>query len=421
MASIYKRGNVWWIHYLIAGKSVSKSLRTTNERVAREKKRQLEALDVTGQLLRPSKTPIEPFLQSFCEYLLATCTRKGAKNDISYLRSFFGPCCPALELGSRVPHKFRDTERPLPTVPDTLGKRHVPIRRLEQVSAEIISTFIRNRVVEDKVAPKTANRTREVLHRMFSYAIEHHGYVCPDRRYRNPVEGVKRMREPAPMITWLTRDDIERQLEILVDRPMLRAMVATYIYAGLRREEALWLTTDDVDLSARIIHVRAKRVGGDFWQPKTKRNRSVPVSGDLLGFLRSYQSTGQGVWFFPGPSGGRWDPDDFSSRLREINRATGLSWSCLDFRHTFGSHLAQKGESLYKIAELMGNSPGICRRHYAALVPEAMRDTVEFARPQDASTGGGDINALLRQLLDRVDALAPAQDSAPTPTLRAAR
>ncbi len=27
--------------------------------------------------------------------------------------------------------------------------------------------------------------------RMFSYAIEHYGYVCPDKRYRNPVKGVK--------------------------------------------------------------------------------------------------------------------------------------------------------------------------------------------------------------------------------------
>jgi len=53
-------------------------------------------------------------------------------------------------------------------------------------------------------------------------------------------------------------------------------------------------------------------------------------------------------------------------------------WSCLDFRHTFGSQLAQKGESLYKILELMGNSPEICRKHYAALIPERMRDVVEF-------------------------------------------
>jgi hypothetical protein len=42
-----------------------------------------------------------------------------------------------------------------------------------------------------------------------------------------------------------------------------------------------------------------------------------------------------------------------------------------------------KGESLFKISELMGNSPEICRRHYAALIPEEMRDSVEFdSRPR---------------------------------------
>ena len=37
-----------------------------------------------------------------------------------------------------------------------------------------------------------------------------------------------------------------------------------------------------------------------------------------------------------------------------------------------------KGESLYKISKLMGNSPEICGRHYAALIPEEMGDSVEF-------------------------------------------
>ena len=40
-----------------------------------------------------------------------------------------------------------------------------------------------------------------------------------------------------------------------------------------------------------------------------------------------------------------------------------------------------KGESLYKISALMGNSPEICRRHYAALIPESMYKSVEFKIP----------------------------------------
>jgi len=84
--------------------------------------------------------------------------------------------------------------------------------------------------------------------------------------------------------------------------------------------------------------------------------------------------------------------------------ATGLPWSCGDFRHTFGSQLAQKGESLYKIATLMGNSPDICRRHYAALIPEEMHDTVEFAKPNgDENPPKDKTQALLEEVLKRLD------------------
>ena len=38
-----------------------------------------------------------------------------------------------------------------------------------------------------------------------------------------------------------------------------------------------------------------------------------------------------------------------------------------------------KGENLYKISTLMGNSPEICRRHYAALIPEELAESVEFS------------------------------------------
>ena len=408
MASIYKRGNVWWVHYHVTGRSVCRSLKTTSQRVAEDKRKRLEALGVTDQLGGPSSTPIKPFLQAFSEYLLATQTRKGAKNDMSCLRQFFGPACEALEFGSRVPRKFRDGARDLPKVPDRLSKIHVPVTRLEQVSGEMISAFIQERTITDGIAPKTANRLRGVLHRMFNYAIEQFGYVCPDKRHRNPVQGVRRMKEQAPTITWLKVDDIDEQLQALEECPQLRAMVATYIFAGLRREAALWLTHEDMDMGDRIIHVRAKEVGGEFWQPKTKRNRSIPISTRLFEILREYELPTASAWFFPRPTGNRWHPDHLSERLRNLNEAAGLNWSCLDYRHTFGSHLAQKGESLYKIAELMGNSPEICRKHYAAVLPHEMREEVEFGTKKTLKSGTSDdqpTQQLLRELLAKVERL----------------
>ena len=82
--------------------------------------------------------------------------------------------------------------------------------------------------------------------------------------------------------------------------------------------------------------------------------------------------------YFPSSSGNRWHPDTFSHHLARMNKAVGLDWTCLDFRHTFGTQLAKRGISLYKISELMGNSPEICRRHYAAIHTEYMHKDVEF-------------------------------------------
>lgn len=67
-----------------------------------------------------------------------------------------------------------------------------------------------------------------------------------------------------------------------------------------------------------------------------------------------------------------------SSLTQELPLNCASESGCPDYRHTFGSHLAMKGESLYKISKLMGNSPEICRHHYAALTPEELTSTVKF-------------------------------------------
>ena len=386
MASIYRRGKTWWIEYLVNGKRKQQSLRTTNERVARDRKKQYEALGTVNQLPEPSSTPIIPLLESFCRHLKATGTRESAKTDISRLRGFFGPCSLSLRLPPRTPRKHRVEPTDAPELENPGNGMRLRITKLEQLTPLIVNNDLAERVAEGDIQPKTANHYRELLHRLFKYAAEHHGYVCPDVRYRNPIEGVTRWKESAPEIRWLTLDQIAMQLGAVEQHLTIHALVATYIYAGLRRAEALWLACSDVDLDQRLIRVRAKTVDGESWQPKTKRNRVVPISTSLATILKRYTAErSRSRWFFPAPQGGRWQPDNFSHDLAALNRAAGLEWACLDFRHTFGSHLAQRGVSLYKISQLMGNSPEICRRHYAALVPEAMHNEVEFGEVQVSS------------------------------------
>ncbi|NLX59274.1 MAG: tyrosine-type recombinase/integrase [Phycisphaerae bacterium] len=259
---------------------------------------------------------------------------------------------------------------------------------MEQITTAQISEFVAALVRARGLAPKTANRHREILTRLFNWAMEQRGIRLPGDR--NPAAAVERYKEPAPKIRFLTLKQIDEQLDALAPYPQLQAMVALYIYAGLRREEALWLQVEDIDYTTGpfgMIRIRAKEVGGSFWQPKTKVNRAVPISSALRAYLDCYEVPASDAgWFFPSPQGKHYDPDNFSSDLRRAQLKLGLIWACLDYRHTFGSQLAMKGESLYKISTLMGNSPEICRRHYASLVPEMLAVAVEFLRFSSYST-----------------------------------
>jgi hypothetical protein len=100
---------------------------------------------------------------------------------------------------------------------------------------------------------------------------------------------------------------------------------------------------------------------------------------DLRRLLNRHAVPGsKGGRLFPSPQCARWEPDNFSQDLCAANSAASQAWSSLDYRLTFGSQLAQCGLNQYQILTLMGNSPDICRRHYAALVHEQMAELVEF-------------------------------------------
>ena len=375
MASLTKRGKVYYARYWLGKKQRIVCLHTKSYPMAKEKLRQIESSLAQGaELPLPSKTPVADVVSAYVQHVRTAKTKNTAKSEIYYLRDIFGPICPDLEPA----HKSKKTTAGATQSPQG---EYLAARSFESITTAQIVTFILNRMKDRGLSPKTCNHYRAILSRLFSWAMTQYGVKMPNDV--NPAAKVERYRERARTIRFLTLPQIDEQLEALESDPLIQTMVAVYIYAGLRREEALWLTRKDISLRSGkygVIYVQAKTVDEEFWEPKTKVNRVVPISRTLRAYLDCYAlRVVPGGWFFPSPKGKRWDPDNFSADLRKLNREAGLPWSCLDFRHSFGSHLAMKGESLYKIATLMGNSPEICRRHYAALMPESLVDSVEFA------------------------------------------
>jgi integrase len=402
MASLKKRNGKFYIQHYAAGRQQRVALHTDNLQLAKEKLRQFESADLRGQdNPLPTRTPIAQVLTAYVAAIRARKTAKAAQTDIYYLREMFGPVCDAVTITSRSPGSSARKRPPKKSQVD--GRKRMPTIEaacFEAITPAQVAAFIDFKVRDQGLKPKTANHYRSILRRVFNWATQEHGIRMPScgggRTGDNPAAKVRPYKEQAPEIRFLTLAQVDEQLHALRFKPQLQTMVAMLIYAGLRREELCWLTLDDIDLSRRVgghglIRVRAKTIDGRHWQPKTRVNRAVPISRALRDYLDRYTPPATvrptpdanfPGWFFPSPSsggGGWWDPDNFSADLRDANRDAALQWSSLDYRHTFGSQLAQRGVSLYKIATLMGNSPEICRRHYAALIPDAMTEDVEFA------------------------------------------
>ena len=383
MASLVKRNKIYYLQDRFGGRIKRTSLRTDSLQIAKEKLRQYESAKLRGlDSPLPTRTPIGHVVEAYVQHIRTVKTAKSAQTDIYYLREAFGPCCDAVQITSRKPSAKAKKRPPKRGADGRYRERTIEAPHFEAITTADVQSFIDSRVRSRGLAPKTANRYREIICRLFNWSMKQGLVRMPGQV--NPVLNVERHKEKAPEIRFLTLAQIDEQLLALRFKPQLQTMVATLIYAGLRREELLWLTHDDIDLSRRngghgLIRVRAKTIDGQFWQPKTKRNRAVPISSALRGYLDKYTPLASDHgWYFPSPTGVWWDCDGFSQELRSANIETGLIWSCLDYRHTFGSMLAHNSVSLYIIASLMGNSPDICRKHYASLIPEALGDEVEF-------------------------------------------
>jgi len=326
MASLIKRqfhaGPVWYIQFYRAGKQ-KRIKASDNYQIAKEKLRQFDSAEARGEVNPlPTQTPVAQVLTAYVQHIRTVKTAKSAQTDIYYLREVFGPICDAVRITSRRVSPNCKKRPPKPGQDRRFKAAVIEPKCFETITTADIATFVASRKASRGLAPKTINRYREILTRLFNWAMTQHGIRLPNDK--NPAAAVERYREAAPVIQFLTLEQIDQQLNALIDKPQVQAMVATLIYAGLRREELVWLTQEDIDWNANgngLIRIRAKEIGGESWQPKTKVNRVVPISSSLRPYLdRQRLKSGKGPWFFPSPEGKRWEPDNFSALIRRYAR-----------------------------------------------------------------------------------------------------
>ena len=175
MASLKKRGKTYYVQYYVGGKAKRRSLETASLQIAKEKLRQFESAQFRGDdLALPTRTPIADVVRDYVEHIKAVKTERSVRADLYYVRQWFGPVCDDLK-------PVRPVGKPIPPL---------EANYFEEIATQQIAAFLTRAQRERNYEPKTVMRYREVVMRVFNWAMAHRGIRMP--RDSNPAKLVAR-------------------------------------------------------------------------------------------------------------------------------------------------------------------------------------------------------------------------------------
>lgn len=210
----------------------------------------------------------------------------------------------------------------------------------------------------------TANRVLTVLKAILNHAYTN-GYVASDDAWRRVKPFAK---VDAPKIRYLT--DAEALRLINACPSDFRHLVTAALLTGCRYGELIQLRAADVDLDAKLVHIR---------QAKGSKPRAcyLPEEGIKHFSVLCAGKAGDAL-LLTRADGDPWGKSHQVRPLLEACEAASIT-PAISFhilRHTYASRLARAGVPMTVIAEGLGNSEAICAKHYAHLCPTYVGDTL---------------------------------------------
>lgn len=266
-------------------------------------------------------------------------------------------------------------ERTLRSYAGTWDRHVLPYlgeRRLDELTPDLLEDWVAD-LRGRGVGEPTIGRALVVLSSVLARA------AAWGRLANNPVAHVTKPKpERQVLIRPLTREQVT-QLMDATWRPVDRFIIALMAYAGLRPQELMALTWDDMTLKHIKVDKAVERDEGTK-STKTGKNRLVKVSDDLRTEILRYMAD------TPSPSsddspliqrrGGRhWNDGSWQTWHRDVWRPVtkecGIQARPYDLRHTFVSQLIHDGASVVEVAKQAGHSPVMTLSRYAHVFDEA--------------------------------------------------
>jgi len=257
-----------------------------------------------------------------------------------------------------------------------LIRRETDAKLISELDANTLEKMFMRANSERSWSPYTFFTHHKNLKAFFNWAVVR-GYVRV-----SPMAHIDRPRLPKSIPKSLTEDQALKVIDaayhlkwyIKSEGIRNRAIVATFIFAGLRRKELCDLKRQDVDLDRRKIFI---------YDAKWGKDRVVPINSRLHYFLTSYieardRKYRDNVHFFVslrdhkplGPSG--------IKRIFERLRAgTGIHVTPHMLRHTFGTLAYRGSKDILGVSASLGHSNLKTTQIYVQASTDDMREAVE--------------------------------------------
>ena len=229
-------------------------------------------------------------------------------------------------------------------------------KELFEISDEDIKNYLLYLVEKRKISTSFQNQVINAI--KFYYEK-----VCGGKRM--PYITIDRPIKEKTLPNVLSEEEVKRIINS-VKNLKHKSILLTIYSSGLRISEAINLKIADIDSSRMVILIK----GG-----KGKKDRSRLLSEKLLIILREYfRQYKPKVWLFEGQDGGQYSDRSIQNVFRK---------ACLDakimkkatvhtLRHSFATHLLERGTDLRYIQELLGHSSSKTTEIYTHITHKGM-------------------------------------------------
>jgi len=320
---LFRRKNGYW--YIRFERGKEKSLRTKDERLARQLFREIQKEALKGRLIileKQNKISLKEFIDEYLKWSEPRKSLASYKRDKWSLNRFL----------------------------EVVGDK--PLKAITFKDVDFYLGFL----LSQGRKPSGINVDYRHLKAAFNKALEW-GYLK-----KNPFSKVKPLKVPHRPPKFLSKEEVEEVLKYLRNKDSsFYSVVLFAIETGCRRKEIATLQVKDLDFERKLIRIRGK---GD-------KERLIPMTSRLEAFLKETCKWRIGK-VFP-----NWHPDTITHKWQKTMRALGLDYRFHDLRHTTASWLAMHGVSLRFIQELLGHSSIQVTQIYAHVRPDAVREALE--------------------------------------------